>query len=411
MATLWDVNPWPKLVPVVDPEDITLYHELGLGRGVNVTDPDMWKSKTPYLVRMANCLGIENSNIIGTQECGILESYRTEVSTFEMQKQKLWLSLDNLGASQVKIGLDEQSSRSISSSKLIEGKKIETRTISFRFHFDDVPLYDDIEQAVLETPPHFLQDCDDNKFEEDLATWFLKRINDREQKFSDVNESLLDGQSQTQEPNAEESLPEEEQNDETESSNEGTISDDDSTETLAIEKLAEKLIELSNTGHDWTKDISKDCEVFLNYLGITHYVSAIKLGACEYSVVTSRIEENRLGASTTTAAGSLGKGGLSALIEKQFTKRFMGEEKKKIGRIDSTKEEVTKEAVIGFEIQPIYKLVRIQFIQMALRKAIKEYIISKDNSESFDIILLSPCIELWCVYIYSFVCRSYCNGS
>ena len=263
-----------------------------------------------------------------------------------MHRQELWLSLDNPVGSLVKIGIDEQSSRRSSSMKLIEGKKIETRTISFRFHFDDVPLYDKIDKAVIELPPSFLGKCDKNGFEEDLANWFLKRMEDREKKSSQKDSS-------------------------------NHQSSDDKKQ--AIEKLADKLAEMASDVEK-LREIFNDCDAFLKHLGITHYVSAIKLGACECHTVTSRSEHKRHGASTSMAARSLAKGGLSGFIEKQFS--FKGEEEQKIGRINSDKE-VTSEAVIGFEIQPIYKLVRIQYIQMCLRKAIKVYIQSKDNRKLF----------------------------
>ena len=343
MATLWSTTAvQTESKTVVHESEIGHYHELGLGRGVNVTDPDMWKSKTPYLVREAVFPGStsENSNIIGTQDCGILERYCKEVSSFEMHQQKLWLSLDNPLASQVKIGIDEQSSRSSSSRNLIDGKKIESRTISFRFHFDDVPLYDDIEQAAIDAPLCFLQENDNNKFEQDLANWFLKRFEDREKK-----------------------------SDEDHSSEESSVAD----KKTPIQKLAEKL----RNNKKKLKTFVSDCSAFLKYMGITHYISAIKLGACEYHVVTSKFEEKRLGSSASMVVGSLAKGGLSGILEKKFS--FKREEEQKIGRIEN--EKVTTEAVIGFEIQPLYKLVRIQYIQMALRKAIKVYIQSKDKSK------------------------------
>ena len=340
-TTTYALHTSPKPEEIANKTVIKYYHDLGLGRGVNVTDPEMWKNKTPYLVREA-CENLEN--IIDTQECGILESYRKEVPSFEMMQQNLCVPV----ASQVRIGMDEQYSRSYSSTKLIEGRKIETRTISFRFHFDDVPLYDDIDQAVIEAPDTFLHESDSNEFEEHLAHWFLKRIEDREMKTSESNteqeQASLDGDSK-------------------------------GDKKSAIQRLADTLKNQVNL----LRYISNDCKALLNHLGITHYVSAIKLGACEYHTVTSRSEQKHLGVSTSMATGSLAKGRLFGLLEKQFT--FREKEKQKIGRLDLAKEEVTKEGVVGFEIQPIYKLVRIQFIQMCLRKAIKEYIRSKDNSE------------------------------
>ena len=376
MATLWSSPGFePSATTAVQTESKTVvheseikhYHELGLGRGVNVTDPDMWKSKTPYLVRVA-CGGLEN--IIGTQECGILERYNKEVSSFEMHQQKLWLSLDNPLANQVKIGIDEQSSRSSSSRNLIDGKKIETRTISFRFHFDDVPLYDNIDQAVIDAPENFLQESDNNKFEQDLANWFLKRIEDREIKADSEESKTNQGSSVNNNSDVEDSEKKSDEKQLRTSSEDSPVDKETS-----IQKLREKLDEMREKGK--LIDVLSDCVAFLNYLGITHYVSAIKLGACEYHIVTSKIEEKRLGSSASMVVGSLAKGGFSGLLEKKFS--FKREEEQKIGRIEN--EKVTTEAVIGFEIQPLYKLVRIQFIQMALRKAIKVYIQSKDKSK------------------------------
>ena len=336
-----------ELERVVDPAHIPLYHELGLGRGVNVTDPDMWKSKTPYLVRKAAYPCSENSNIIGTQDCGKLERYKKEVSTFEMKKQEVWLSLQDSCSSKVKIGMDEQSSRSISSTKLIEGDKIETRTISFQSHFDDLPLYDDIESgAVPDVPDCFLQKCDDCQFEEDLAKWFLKRIQDREQK------SCISGTK--------------------------SGAEEYDSKKPAIKMLGNKLNELdSQEGSNklYVKTM-KDCKAFIEYMGITHYVSAIKLGACNYRTITSRSEQEQLGVRTSMAARSLAKGGLSGFLKKKFSS--LTEEEQMIGIIDKENKRAVREAVIGFEIQPLYKLVRIQYIQVLLRIAIRNYIQSKE---------------------------------
>ena len=340
-------TPASKSKPVVNPADIPLYHEFGLGRGINVTNPNMWKNKTPYLVRKANYTNFENSNIVGTQEGGTLERYKKEVSTFEVQKQEVWLSLHDSISNKLMIGMDEQSSRSTSSTKLIEGEKIETCTISFKCHFDDLPLYDGFDQAVIFVPESFLHEDNENKFENDLAEWFLKRIEDREAKSYRTNLDVTD----------------------------------EENEKNAIEKLANKLDELAGPDglENWYENTKNDCEAFIKYMGITHYVSAIKLGACRYHIVTSRSEQKTIaiGTRTSMVPGSLAKGGLSGILKKKFS--FSVEEEQLIGMIDKVNNKVKTEAVIGFEIQPIYKLVRIQLIQVLLRIAIKNYIVSKDN--------------------------------
>ena len=78
------------------------------------------------------------------------------------------------------------------------------------------------------------------------------------------------------------------------------------------------------------------------------------------------------------AAKSLVEGGVSGEHDKRSFHRSQKEQK--IGRIK--KENVTDEAVIGFEIQPLYKLVRIQFLQMLLRRAVIDYIHSKEDASS-----------------------------
>ena len=151
-----------KFERAIREDEIEHYVELGLGRGVNITDPDMWKSKTPLLVRKP-C----KDNIVGTQECGSLEGYKKEVSTFDMQQQKLSFSF-KLGATPIKIGLDEQFSKKFSSTKVIEGQRIEMRTISFQSHFYDASLSADIDQAILQADENFLHE---NDLEQDLGNW------------------------------------------------------------------------------------------------------------------------------------------------------------------------------------------------------------------------------------------------
>ena len=145
----------------------------------------------------------------------------------------------------------------------------------------------------------------------------------------------------------------------------------------------------------------EDCITLVEYLDITHYVSAINLGACEYSVVTVRTEQKTLGVGTSVAAKPLVEGGMSGESDKRTFHK--SQKQQKIEKIDNEKEKVTDRAVIGFEIQPLYKLVRIQFIQMMLRRAVMDYttnIMFKGNRK-FTLILLSSQHSKFC---------SYCNA-
>ena len=340
---------------VAKEEEVKYYHELGLGRGVNVTHPDMWKTKTSCLVRQV-CPSLKN--IIGTQECGIRECYEKEVSTFSSHQQKLRLSLDS-PAAPVKLGMDEQYSRSSSATKLIKGEKIETRTISFKTHFDEVPLYNTIDTATIDPPTSFLPAESDYSFEEDMASWFLKRMDDREKKVSSKDNST-DSESTEKPP-------------------------DKCHGHVQVKQLAARLRGLAaesekkpTTCFEWQDQMLEDCKTLVEYLDITHYVSAIKLGACRFHEVSTKTEQKAIGAGTTVTAASLAKGGLSGHFSKQFASRF--EQKQEIGRMKD--EKVLSEAVIGFEIQPLYKLMRIQYIQMLLRKAVMDYIRNKEDASS-----------------------------
>ena len=351
---------------VAKEEEVKYYHELGLGRGVNVTHPDMWKTKTSCLVRQV-CPSLKN--IIGTQECGIRECYEKEVSTFSSHQQKLRLSLDS-PAAPVKLGMDEQYSRSSSATKLIKGEKIETRTISFKTHFDEVPLYSTIDTATIDPPTSFLPAESDYSFEEDMASWFLKRMDDREKKAisndntieSEIKSSSFSSESTEKTPHAQ-------------------------VKQLAarLKGLAVESEKKPTTCLEWQEQMLEDCKTLVEYLDITHYVSAIKLGACCFHEVSTKTEQKAIGAGTTVTAASLAKGGLSGHFSKQFASRF--EQKQEIGRMKD--ERVLSEAVIGFEIQPLYKLMRIQYIQMLLRKAVMDYIRNKEDASSKYLIMIA----------------------
>ena len=316
------------------------YHELGLGRGINVTHSDMWKSRSPCLVRQAGPL---LGNVISTKESGTLERYEKEVATVSGQLKKIRHSLHNPTAL-MKLGMDEQYSQSSCSTKLIKGKKIEKRTISFKSHFDDIQLCDTIDTATIDAPDCFLPKDSDCSFEENLASWFLKCIHDREK---------LNGQDTEDSPD---NVP-------------------DTGGESQVKKLAAKLKELAAQGtNEWQYEMLSDAEALIKHFDITHYVSAITLGACYYRVVASRPEQKDLSFGTTTASSPLAEKGFWGLLAKHKS------EEQKIGQIEN--EEVIVEAVIEFNIQPFYKLMRIQYIQMLLRRAVMEYIHSKEDASS-----------------------------
>lgn len=330
---------------VINYSEIQRYKDLGLGRGVNVTDPQMWRNKSPFLIRN---VAPDLSNIIGTEESGIKEHYEKEVSTVATQQLKIKLALDE-PSSRVKIGIDVQNSQSTSFTRTISGTKVGTRIISFQIDFDDLPVYTSVERISVELRERISQHCCDDTFELGLYSWILERIKDRQSK-------------------SDEEIPEE-------AKVERLTGDSDSSKLTAyLEKVSDQSSEI--------KEIANDCKVFVKNLGITHYVSAIELGALIYRVFTTSSHHEKLGAGAELGAGQVAQGGVSGKVEKSFQKKASHEQEiGRIGKNDTVERNTDDEAVIGFQIQPVHKLIRLQYIKLALQVAIKEYIqIKGDNS-------------------------------
>ena len=349
--------------------EVQRYQDLGLGRGVNVTDPQMWRNKSPFQIRNV-CPNL--SNIIGTEESGLKEKYEKEVSTVATQQLKIKLSLDE-PSSRVKIGMDAHNSQSTSSTKIIAGMKVHTRTISFQIDFDDLPLYASVDKIGVEVPTLDSEpDESEKRFETNLYSWILERIRDRQSKSDKEGDfpgkiEILVGECSP-----------------------SKLSD-------YLNKVSEQSTEL--------KAVANDCKVFVKDLGITHYVSALELGALKYSVSTTSSQQQKLGAGANLGAGDMVEGGISGKIEKHWFNKT--KEEQDIGRISkdgTVKRSTEDEAVIGFQIQPIHKMIRIQYIQLALQMAIKVYIqIKADKSGEKNITyrLKYACLVAIVIPIYS----------
>ena len=345
------------------------YEELGLGRGVNVTDPHMWRNKTAFLVRDVHP---ELSNIVKTEEGGILEKYAKEVSTLSIQKRKIRLSLDDPGT-QVKIGMDAQQTQSASSSVKVSGTKVKTRTISYRVEFEDVPKFTSLEKAIQA----YKEKEHQGNFEHKFCCWVLERIHDRPNTTALVD--LIFEKEESGSPAVQImrfilglKMILDAKNEES------------GTRKTALQERLEKvekelkITEMEVIVQGELDAISIDCEGILEYLGITHYVSAIELGALRYNASVVKSKHTALGGGATVGIGSVFDGGLSGLTEKM---RFdSSKEEHSIGRIgEDGRVKRGDEAVIGFQIQPIYNLVQVPGLQPALKKAVKEYILKKED--------------------------------
>ncbi len=321
---------------VIKQKDIKRYEEMGLGRGVDVTDPKMWRNKSSFIVRTV-CPKL--SNITGTDEGCMKEKYEKEVSTVAMHQQKIRLSLEE----PVKIAIDAHSSQSTSSAKTISGTKVTTSTIAFKVNLKALKV--DFEES--------------NAFEDELYSWILSCIESRDTVVA-------------------KKLREDTAHDELASSSlRGSGHGDKANDKLATSATLIKKLEEIGEDKNKNRELVNDCTRFVVTYGVTHYISAIKLGAMLYRVASAHTKQTTLGAGAEVGGrGMAVRGAMSR--SKHIFKKFEAEQE--IGRIGKDGQvEKENEAVIGCQILPVYKLVKIPLIQKKLQEAIKEYIQIKEE--------------------------------
>ena len=138
---------------------------------------------------------------------------------------------------------------------------------------------------------------------------------------------------------------------------------------------------------DLTKKLEDDICQFVQYFGVTHYVSAIEMGGMYFSILTEKEYERKISLSGNASLNCQLYGGLEQSFKQTENKKSKSQhmERKMIGRITKTgnREVVEKEneAVIGCQLQPISSLVKHPYIQLAVKKAVKEYTKTKISSK------------------------------
>ena len=336
--------------------------DVGLGRGVDATNPKPWQNKSSFQVRKVNF-----DSVIGTEEGGSLQSYEREVTSVYTQQTDLKASI-TVPKAPVNIGVDAEQSRSFSNTRRSVGKRVINRTISYRADFEDIPQSQTNDPnaarlaAVSPHPSYAATEAESNKtvadaqsthltFEERLAKWIIERFLHRQ----DVEEIRATSEGKP--------LPKRRF---------------DFSEVNPAEDIA-KLI------HDSTiedrKAILQDCRDFVHFFRITHYVSAVQLGAAEYRVFSETEYYARIGASGTFGLEALANLTVSENISWKRTKK--ASDLKRIGRIDKfglVARGTYDEAVVGIDIQPITNLVRLRYLQLALRRALLEYVEEEGDS-------------------------------
>ena len=346
-----------KARPVITEDEVPRMIDLGLGRGVDATLASPWSTKSSFQVR-----AVTKDNIIGTEEGGALQAYEREISSVTTQQSTLKSSI-SVPQSPISISLEGEYNRSASSTRKAVGKQVINRTISFRADFDDIP------QAAVhdEGKSINLKEVDDTDtgsatgnlyaglrgestmtlqagftFEQRLAEWILERILQRWEKES---LKVSEDDPQPKKPNI-----------------------------AGVDPVADIADYLKTASSEEKKSVFNDCSSFVRHFRITHYVSAIELGAAQYKVMSENEYFKKVSTSGTFGLEAVAKFVSSESYSKKTT--FKASDTRQIGKIVNDKVERGSydEAVVGIKIQPIHTLVKLRYLHLALRRALLDYV-------------------------------------
>lgn len=310
----------PKTSQILETTDrkvedaVVRFRDLGLGRGLDVTNTEMWKNKTSGGMRE---ISPDLSNVNTTAEGGAREYYQEVNSSLAACQDEILLSMSDPTMHKVRIGTYNHLSDNTFTNKITVGERISTRTISFS---DD----------YLETKtPNY----SDSVFEMRLCRLIYKRMHPK---------------SEDQDP---------------------TFQNDPIS---ALSKYIRKLQHEKNLAV--LQDIASTCNDYVCNTGITHYISAIELGALRYNTYTLSEYQKKVGSGVGVMGGPLAPttitGPQATRKVEQLTYRTA------IGKMSkgTVRKNTRDETVISFQILPIYQLVKLQHVRVALTKAVKDYI-------------------------------------
>ena len=308
-----------KAKDCVSEQDIQRIIDLGLGRGIDATNPDPWKNKTSFQVQP-----VTFKNIIGTEEGGCVQTYEREVSSVSETRGKASSSVTN-PKSAITVGVEAEFAQSSSDRCRVVGTKVLNRTISFKDH-------------CIDSKHHLESDS----FETQLCKWIMRKADDDEPH--DKNASAALQMAKLKEERPHESL------------------------ILQFKQLSirdkEKIVEY--------------CTKFINQFRVTHYVSSIQLGASGYEVLTQNKLSRKLGIGGHIGVEKIASGDLSATYSKNRSHKASNI--RRIGVIElkdgvpTVKRGSHQEAVVGIQVKPISDLVTMRELKIPLEKALVKYL-------------------------------------
>ena len=161
----------------IEEAEIQRFIDLGLGRGIDASNPTPWQNKTSIQVRP-----VTFENIIGTEESGSVQSYEREITRVSETHWRFSPSAvfnPNLVAT-FSVGVEESHMhpRSQSATKeYVIGTKVLNRTICFKETFDDSKLLDQLHPSSL-------------MFEAWLCRWILRKYVKEDGRPIDIEERI-----------------------------------------------------------------------------------------------------------------------------------------------------------------------------------------------------------------------------
>ena len=345
-----------KAEPALTAAEVERMIDLGLGRGVDSTNPKPWNNKSAFQVRR-----VTPESVIGTEEGGSLQSYDRHVTSVTAHQADLKAAVE-VPQAPVQVGIDAEASRNLATTRKTVGKKVVTRSISFRSEFEDVPYgttrYDesldwvshiDSDSSVADTQSEYYT------FEERLSKWIVVRILHRQEKTA--QKKVAAGKDP----------------------GEPKFKLDEATGIADPLSVISNFLQISSP--EEKRQIAQDCYDFVAHFRITHYVSSIDLGAAEYRVLSETEHTTRLGARGTFGVEQLANLSVSQSSTWKRTKK--ASDLRSIGKMTRdghVSRGTHDEAVVGIKVQPISSLVKLPYLNLAMRSALLRYMDQQQKS-------------------------------